>query len=216
MTVSRRSLVAGAGAAVTAGAAAPAEAATARTGLAPESRDALLVIGTLVQEGLEMTGFGWLTHVAGIADGDLFTDPGQPGATTARLTWRAKVQVTARNVLPDLFSASGEGWLKVFFDSDGGAQAGDPASFGTGRLVARYDATVHNTLTVIGPNKAVTEIDGELLQVYARAFTLDGRSRVIGRSGLKNRLEASGPGTRSEPTIPRATFHVAGGVHVPA
>lgn len=213
MDVSRRVFLVGAGAAV----AAPASATAARrrVGRAPEARHAIEVIGTIVQEGLTQTGFGWLTHVAGLDDHDLFTDPARRGPDTARLRWHAVVTVTARDALPSLFSARGHGPLRVFFDRDGGAVGDDPDSFAAGRLVARYAGRFHNVLTVVAPDQAVTEITGELAQREARAFELAGARRRLGRRGMLLRLTAKGPGTRTEPTVPRATFQVAGGIVVP-
>jgi hypothetical protein len=72
-----------------------------------------------------------------------------------------------------------------------------------------------NIQTVIAPNHAVTEIIGELSQRTARRFVVRGRHRQFGRTGLLARLDASGPATRTEPTIPRSTRYVAGGITVP-
>jgi hypothetical protein len=200
-----------------AGMAAPAAAAARQRGAAtaPEARNAIEVIGTIVQEGLRQTGFGWLTHVAGLDAEDLFTDPARRGPETARLRWHAVVDVTARDMLPNLFSARGAGPLRIYFARNGGAQADRPDTFAAGQLVARYSGRFHNVLTVVAPDQAVTEITAELAQREARAFEVGGARRRLGRAGTLLRLTASGPGTRSEPTIPRATFHVAGGIVIP-
>jgi hypothetical protein len=214
MDVDRRTLIVGAGAALAAPAAAGA--ATRRpVGIAREGRDALEVIGTIVQEGLSLTGFGWLMHVAGLEDEDLFTDPAARGAATARLRWHCEATVTARDFLPSLFSASGEGPMRITFADGGGADPESPATFATGQVVARYGLRFHNVLTVVAPDQAVTEITGELVQRTAPRFSIGGAQRRLGRPKLLQRLTANGPGTRSEPTIPRATFHVAGGIVVP-
>jgi hypothetical protein len=216
MLTGRRAFLAGAGATIvgptfagTAAAAAP-----RRVGSPPEARNAIEVVGTILQDGLSLTGFGWLTHVAGLADGDLFTGS-QRDATTARLRWYSQVTVKAADVLPSLFSVTGTGALRIFFDGNGGAQPDVPATFPTGRLVARYSGRFHNVLSVIAPDQAVTEITGELLQRETRTFELGGRRCQLGRDRLLQRLSAKGPGTRTEPTTPRATFRVAGGFVVP-
>jgi hypothetical protein len=214
MAVSRRAFIAGTGAAVVVGPGA-AVAATKPVGLSPEARAAIEVIGTIEQDALNLTGFGWLTHVADLNDADLFTDPATTDASTARLRWHAEVTVMQRNLLPNLFSATGKGDLRIFFDSDGGAQGDQPESFATGRLVARYSGRYQNVLTVIAPDQAVVEITGELKQREAKSFQIGGGKRQLGRVGLLQRLSASGPGSRSEPTVPRATFQVAGGIVVP-
>lgn len=214
MDVDRRTLIVGAGAALAAPAAAGA--ATRRpVGIAREGRDAIEVIGTIVQEGLSLTGFGWLTHVAGLDDDDLFTDPAARGAATARLRWYCEAAVTARDFLPSLFSATGEGPMRITFAEAGGADSEQPGSFASGRTVARYALRFHNVLTVVAPDQAVTEITGELVQSTAARFAVGGRQRRLGRPKLLQRLTANGPGTRSEPTIPRASFHVAGGIVIP-
>src|SRR5689334_5716283 len=105
MSLSRRQLIVGAGAAIavpTAGRAAAAMAAGDATpvGVAPEPRQSIGVIGTILQDGLDLTGFGWLTQVSGLTAKDLFTDPAQRGAPTARLLWHAEVKVGTIDVLP--------------------------------------------------------------------------------------------------------------------
>ena len=215
--LTRRSVVAGASATAAAAlAATPASAQRRRAGIAPEAQEAVGVIGTLVQDGLAMTGFGWLTHVEGVPDDALYTDPATHSAETARLTWYAEAEVTGRDFLPNLFSATATGRLRIYAQPDGGAVADEPASFAAGRRIANHDATFRNVLTVIAPDQAVTEVTGDLRQRSAAEFRLAGRTLRLGRRNLEQRLLASGPGTRTEPAIPRATFHVAGSLVIPA
>jgi hypothetical protein len=217
MAFSRRDLIvgAGAGAGAVAGVPALASAAVQRVGLAPPARQAIGVIGTILQDGVTLTGFGWLTQVAGLSDRDLFTDPAKRGAATARLRWHAEVRVGAIDVLPSLFFGTGQGRLRIFFAADGGAQDDRPETFAAGRLVARYAGEFRNIQTVIAPDHAVTEIIGELSQRAAQRFVVRGRHRQLGRVGQLQRLEASGPAIRTEPTIPRSTRYVAGGISIP-
>jgi hypothetical protein len=213
MAFSRRQLIVGAGAAL----ATPgvARAASGAVGVAPEARQSIGVIGTILQDGVTLTGFGWLTQVAGLSARDLFTDPAQRGAATARLRWHAEVRVGTIDVLPNLFFGTGRGRLRIFFARAGGAQLDRPETFATGRLVARYEAKLRNIQTVIAPDHAVTEIIGELTQRSARPFAVRGRHHQLGRVGQLQRLDASGPAVRTEPTIPRSTRYVAGGISIP-
>jgi hypothetical protein len=215
MDFSRRDFILGAGAGAVVGAPSVAAAAVRQVGIAPEARQAIGVIGTILQDGPALTGFGWLTQVAGLADRDLFTDPARRGAPTARLRWHAEVRVGTIDVLPSLFFGTGRGRLRIFFARDGGAQQDRPETFATGRLVARYAGEFRNIQTVIAPDHAVTEIIGELSQRVARGFVVGGRHRQLGHVGLLQRLEASGPAVRTEPTIPRSTRYVAGGISIP-
>jgi hypothetical protein len=216
MAVSRRAFIVGAGAAVGGSSVAPATAAAAaRVGVAPEAREAVGVIGTILQDGLELTGFGWLTHVAGLTNADLFTDPSKRGAATARFLWHAEVRVGTLDLLPGLFYGTGNGRLRIFFASAAGANNDDPASFASGRMVARYTGVFRNIQTVIAPDHAVTEIIGELSQRETHRFTVRGHHHQLGRNGLLQRLQASGPAVRTEPTTPRSTRYVAGGISIP-
>jgi hypothetical protein len=214
MSFSRRDFIVGVGTA----AALPsvADAAVPPVGSAPEARDAIDVIGTILQDGPTLTGFGWLTQVAGLFAADLFTDPAHRSAATARLRWHAEVRVSAIDVLPNLFFGAGTGRLRIFFSPNGGAQVDQPASFATGRLVANYAGRFRNVQTVIAPDHAVTEIIGELSQRSARRFVVRGKTRQLGRVGLLQRLQASGWALRTEPTIPRSTRYIAGGISTPS
>jgi hypothetical protein len=213
MAFSRRQLIVGAGAAL----AVPgvARAASPPVGLAPEPRQSIGVIGTILQNGTTLTGFGWLTQVSGLGARDLFTDPAQRGASTARLRWHAEIHVGTIDVLPNLFFGTGRGRLRIFFARDGGAVVDQPQTFATGRLVARYDAALRNVQTVIAPDHAVTQIFGELRQRSARRFVVRGRHHQLGQVGQIQGLEASGPAVRTEPTIPQSTRYVAGGISTP-
>jgi hypothetical protein len=213
MAFSRRQLMVGAGAALAAPAAA--RAATPAVGVAREPRPSIGVIGTILQDGLTLTGFGWLTQVSGLSARDLFTDPSQRGASTARLRWHAQVTVGTIDVLPGLFFGTGHGRLRIFFARDGGAQPDQPDTFATGRLVARYAMGLRNVQTVYAPDHAVTEIVGELDQRAARPFAVRGHHRQLGRADLLQRLEVMGPAVRTESTIPRSTRYVAGGISTP-
>src|SRR5689334_21101165 len=190
MSFSRRDFIVGVGTA----AALPsvADAAAAPVGSAPAARDAIGVIGTILQDGPALTGFGWLTQVAGLSDADLFTDPARRGAATARLRWHAEVRVATIDVLPALFLGSGTGRMRIFFAAEGGAQDGDPGSFASGRLVARYAGLFRNIQTVIAPDHAVTQVTGELSQRAAHRFVVRGQPHQLGRKGLLLRLDASG------------------------
>jgi hypothetical protein len=217
--VNRRGMIAGTGAAVAATAAgtgtAAAAAAARRVAQPPEYRTAIEVIGALVQDGLKLTGYGWVTHIDGLADASLFTDPSVRQEGSARLTWYAEADVTGRSVLGEVFSVSANGEVRFVYRSSGGARLDAPDSFAAGRLVARHSARLRTVLTVIAPDHAVVDITGELRQVETRAFTLGGASRRLGRNGLRQRFSAAGLGIRTDAVAPRATFHVAGGLVVP-
>ena len=193
MDFSRRDFIVGAGAGAAVGLPGVADAAVRRVGIAPEARQAIGVIGTILQDGPNLTGFGWLTQVAGLTDRDLFTDPAQRGPATARLRWHAEVQGGDDRSPPSLFYGTGKGRLRIFFDANGGAQPDRPETFATGRLVVRYTGEFRNIQTVYAPDHAITEIIGELTQRLARRFVVRGRHVQLGRVGQLSRLGGQRP-----------------------
>src|SRR4051794_39495872 len=132
--VTRRTLLVGAGS-LAAGAAATGTASAAakpRTvGAVRGDRDAIEVVGRLVQAEDAITGFGYLTHVSGIPDAELFG-----GAVrlegTARFTFASRVTATARFIRPNMITVPGTGDLRVYFHAPGGATFDNPDSFEAG------------------------------------------------------------------------------------
>jgi hypothetical protein len=215
--LTRRKLLAGAGG-LAAGAAVlettgePATAAVTGPrllGMPAHGEHAIEVIGVLVQEGDALTGHGYLTRVSGLSDNVLFTGS-SPDEAGARFTFSAAAKVVSLSAHGAVFSSSGIGTIDFFLDRDGGGDFGAPATFADGTRIARYAARFQNVLTVIAPNQAVIALEGDLIQRQATAFSLDGGRYQLGRRRLRVRLGVHGLGTRTDATIPRAGFDVAG------
>jgi hypothetical protein len=203
--VTRRTVLTGAGALAAAGAAPrAAAAATARQlGAAAE------VIGEVAQDDNGLTGYGYVTHLAGLPDAELFE--GATSEAGARLTFFSAATVTARFPHGTLVSSVGRG--SIAFHLAHGADFTNPQSFAAGPVVARFDARLQNVASVVAPNQAITTIEGELVQRNAPTFRLGGRRYRLGHPGLRVQLSATGPGTRTNQTPPRALFDVAGRLH---
>jgi hypothetical protein len=103
------------------------------------------------------------------------------------------VTVATIDVMPDLFYGTGTGRVRLFFSARGGAVDGQPDTFATGELVARYTGTFRNVQIVYAPDHAVTEIAGELVQRESHPFTIGRTARRLGRTKSLQRLVASGP-----------------------
>jgi len=213
--LTRRTVLAGAGGLAGAGAMAPAVQAQAvrRLGVPGSGRAAAEVVGRLVQDGLAVTGHGFLTRLSGVTDSAMFRGSDRTAAG-ARFTFTAATEVRDRFISGALFSATLLGTISFFFDEQGG-DFENPATFADGRRIASFDARIQNVLTVIGPDQALTTLRAELTQRTAPRFSLDGRRTRYGRRGLRSGLWATGPGTRTDVAAPRAVFEVGGRVDVP-
>jgi hypothetical protein len=208
--ITRRGVLVGAGGLAAAGAVAPRASAAAvrRLGEPHAGRSAAEVVGRIAQSGNTLTGYGFLTHLAGVDDDALFT--GSPHAAgTARITFFATATVGERFPVGVLVSVTGDGSLALHVDG-GGADFAAPESFAHGRRIARFGARFQHVATVFAPNQAISHLEGDLVQHGGRAFALAGRRSRIGHHGLRLRLSTSGQGMRTQPTPPQAVFDVAG------
>jgi hypothetical protein len=174
--------------------------------------NALEVFGTILQDGDALTGFGYVTHISGLRDALLFAGPATEAG--ARFTFAATARVTARQLQTSLVAVTAVGDLRIYFANAGGADFAQPGSFADGTRIASFTARYRNVLTVIAPSQAVTTMSGDLIQRQARGFALDGALQRLGRRGLELRLTAEGPSFRTDPTVPRASFNVAGALVV--
>jgi hypothetical protein len=208
----RAALAAAGGLALTAGGPAAAAGQTRpRAVAAPGAGEvAMEVFGSIQQVGPALTGYGFVTRVDGLPEASLFSGVAHSEAT-ARLTFFATATVSERFVRPTLFSVAAVGRLSIFLHPNGGGTFDNPQSFAGGTRLATYSGRLLNRLTLIATNQAVNTMGGELEQTQAAAFTIAGRRRRFGRSGVRLRLSATGPGTRNtDPTTPRAVFDVGG------
>jgi hypothetical protein len=213
--VSRRSVLSGAGKVAAAGAAIGAAGAVAVPELAaangsgiavsPKGTTAIEFLAQIQQNGNAMIAYGYLTEVAGLSEGDLFT--GTPGEGTARLTAYASGTVGTRTANGAVHNLDIAGELAVYLLPNGGASFGNPDSFRSGTQVARYTLTIQDILTVTAPNTGLPTLVGDLRQTDAAS--LGGRGK-FGQNGAKLRLLATGIGTRLPPDPPVATLTVAG------
>ena len=197
--LTRRGVLAGAGALATAGVVAPAASAAKHVRQLGEPRHggpAAEAFGELAQDGDGLTGYGYITHLAGMS--------GQP-----RLTFFAQATVHERFPHGTLVAVIGTGTLTIHLD-DGSADFASPGTFGAGRTIAGFAARFQHVATVFAPNQALSHVEGDLTQRVARHFELDGHRSRLGHHGLRLHLTASGQGRRTQPVPPRAVFDVAG------
>jgi hypothetical protein len=207
--------VAGAGGVAGPPEAGAAAAAIRTVGVIRGGRSALELIGTLVQDGADVTGYGYLTRISGLPESRLFTTGGiERGEASARFTFFSRARIASRSVRPELFAVIGTGDLAFHFDAAGGADFAHPETFAAGAPIATYSARLQNVLTVVGPDQAITTLFGDIEQRRAETFSLARRRQRLGRRGLRQRLHLTGPGRRSDAATPRAEFHVAGNLVV--
>jgi hypothetical protein len=217
--LSRRTMLTGAGVAITGGIAAgtvggligavPAEA-TGQGLIATGPSGTTLVefISRITQDVAAFSSVGYLTRIAGIEGDDLFTDPAHRDEAHALFVATATGELIARSVDGAVHSLDIEGELSVYLRNSGGASFSDPASFASGRRLARFALELQDVLTVVAPQTGLPTLTGNARQVD----TANLRGSRFGRPGQHMRVVATGLGTRSDANTdsPQAQLSVAG------
>jgi hypothetical protein len=224
--VSRRSVLAGAGAAVASGVALTAKAPAAQAenaddsraiGVAPSGATAVEFRGRIAQTGSNGETFssdGFLTRVKAAQLSALFA--GSPtDVSTALLTVHATGQLTARVLDESVHALDIVGDLAVYQRRTPGADFADPASFTDGSLAARFTLTLQDVLTVFAPAKGLPTLTGDMVQTEARTLTGALAGRRLGYRGQRLRLYATGLGTLVDPVTLNALLEIAGNWSTP-
>jgi hypothetical protein len=167
-------------------------------------------IGKLDQPSLDVSNFyGYVTHVAGIADSKLFTQ-GDRSDSTARLTFFVTAKLDAHLHQLPLFVTTGAGTISFYLNAAGGASIADPASFRRGAVVATAAARFQDVLNAQSETSGLESASGTLRQLTAATFTLAGKTYRFGHRGLRSHIAMSGAGMRT--VIPLTRTVVSAGV----
>ena len=187
-------------------------------GTPPSGQNAMEFIGSGRDNGSGIMPFGYFTHIDGLPDDLLFSDPSTRTEATARFTFVGATGPGSREALGSVINATGSGSFTIFFNANAGASLADPSSFGKGQSVAVLAARAHAILHVLapitpsGPGKALFSATADVIQTRADPFTLQGKPFVLGKVGQRLRLSAQGDLTLFQLNPPRATSVVAGEV----
>ena len=171
---------------------------------------AIEFVGRSEQDGNVVVHFGYLTRISGLAEDALFSDPNTRTEATAHFTFSGTTEITARHELGNIIATAAPGTLTMFFNETPGGNFDDPGSFAAGAAIATYTVHYHNTLNVQKENEGIASAAADLLQQSAENFTLSGKKRRLGHVGLRQRIEVTGQGTRTQ-IDPLQSFFLLGG-----
>jgi len=177
-----------------------------------ENDSAFEFLGRSNQDGPNVTHFGYLTHIFGLADDLLFSNPNVRTEATARFTFFARTTLDSRHELGNLITTSAPGELTLFLNEKPQGNFDNPESFARGNGFASYSTRYYNVLNVQSTNQGITNATVELTQERGGSLVLNGNRVQWGHPGLRARLSATGQGTRTQPDPLRAFFLVAGQV----
>jgi hypothetical protein len=188
-----------------------AKAAPLQVGIGTAGQNAFEFIGRVDQNGLDFTGFGYLTYIRDLDNTEIYTDSLSPSEDTARFTYVATATLTSRAILTDVFVINSQGTITFYFtESPPDRSFDDSASFASGTPIATASMRYQDILLVRGFNEGIATGVSELIQLNAPAFTLNSQSYQFGQSNLLYRLSTIGNGTRTNVDPPISSVLLAG------
>lgn len=213
---SRRSLLAGAGAAVAAGVAgsavaSAAEAASPRVASGPASETVVEFRGRIAQtgdSGQQFSATGFLTRVRGLDVAQLFA--GSPTVGDALFTVYATGVLRNRVLDQSVHALDIRGELQVFQRTTPGASFDDPTSFQVGVSVATFELLLQDVLTVFAPASGIPTLTGDMRQTRSAGLGGALAGREFGNSHQRLRMFATGLGMLVDPVTLNANLEIAG------
>ena len=158
--------------------------------------------------GQSFTSYGYLIRASHADQGDLFSSTDLSEAT-ALLTAYATGDLGARTTDDVVHALDIVGTMTVHQRSNPGADLNNPSSFQVGTLVARYDMTLQDILTVIALNTGLPTLTGDMLQTAAGALSGPLSGQKFGQKGTRLRFFATGLGHKTN-DAPTAKLEIAG------
>jgi len=158
--------------------------------------------------GQSFTSYGYLIRASNTDQSDLFAGT-TLSESTALLTAYATGDLQARTTDDVVHALDIVGTMTVYQRSSPGATFADPSSFKVGTLVATYDMTLQDILTVILPNTGLPTLSGDMVQRAAQTLSGPLAGQKFGRKGTRLRFFATGLGHKLS-DAPTAQLEIAG------
>lgn len=179
-------------------------------------QNAMEFIGTGRDSAAGIMPVGYFTHIDGLPDDLLFSDPAARSEATARFTFAGVPAAGSRIILGSLASSSGTATVTFYYNATPAGNFNDPSSFTRGQPIAVYAVRTHSVLHILapisaaGPGKALINAVGDVVQNQANPFAVQGHAYVLGSVGQRLRLSAQGDAVVAQVNPPQASVVLAG------
>jgi hypothetical protein len=214
--LTRRSVLAGAGAAVAAGVGAAvssaADAAVTRVAVGPDDASVAEFRGRISQtgdSGQHFQAIGFLTKLHGATHADLFQGA-PPSVGTALFTLFASGKLTNRVLDMSVHALDITGTLTVYQRHTPGAHFDAPTSFQRGRAVATFALVLQDVLTVFASATGIPTLTGDMRQTSSAVLRAGLAGRHFGADHQRLRMFATGLGMLTDPVTMNAELEIAG------
>jgi len=158
--------------------------------------------------GQSFTSFGYLIRASHASRKGLFHSS-PLSESSALLTVFATGALHARTVDVAVHTLDIVGTMTVYQRKQPGASFSNPASFKVGTVVARYNITLQDILTVFATDTGLPTLTGDMVQTAAHALTGPLAGQTFGRRGTRLRFFATGLGHKTDPA-PHSELEIAG------
>ena len=156
------------------------------------------------QEGLQFTGYGYLSSISGLDASQISTIPFTLTETTAHFTYYATATVTSRAVIANLFMLDSVGLITFYYQATPSATFTNPLSFAGGTSIATATVDFQN-LIVQAPNQGLATGMGEFTFLFNGQSTFYAGCRELPIGPRRNgpRVSTYGQGIRTDAVLPR-------------
>ena len=178
-------------------------------------------VGRATQNGLGIAIVGYVTHVAGVPDADLFATTANPAGrneNTARITFTANTTISQSFMVlpqtPTLFDVNSAGTLTFFFTATPGARTFDPASgFDSGTPIAGNSVRFQDVVAALGgsiPIAVSSTVTASCVRHPGPRSGLPARPAGSGHPGTQQSIFTHGWTTRTNPHPPQSQTQFGG------
>lgn len=186
----------------------------AEVGIALPGQNVIEIIGQIDQNLFTLTSYGYVTHIAGIPDEQLFaegTSPLMRDAENALFTFWGTGESNGRAIHNNIFASSVDSTLEFYYNETPlGASFDDPNSFKSDTRISLLAARLYSVLNVQEPDVGVLMVVSDSTQEEAESFLLGDQTYTLGHVGLVHRFTLFGQGFRSSADPLGAEYFFAG------
>lgn len=166
--------------------------------------------GRINQTGAGVIGYGYLTHVAGLADKVLFNSSSTQDETTARFTYIAKGKIHFRYVNSNIITTVSLEKTAIYFNQSPHATFSSPSSFAGGQIIGRFQGRFQVILNVQTGKLGIQTGFADQRQRGAGVFSLGSHMFQFGKKGSYERVSTAGEGRRIQANPLTSKFFLSG------
>jgi len=183
-------------------------------GFAVPGESSLEFICRIDQNGADFNIYGYVTHIAGLDDADIFNndDPANRTEADAKLTLFGPATLAARSILENIFAVTAIGQVRLYVNETGGGRFDRPEAFFAGTQIGTAAVRIRSIVNVQAPQAGIAGGTGTFTITDAQPFTLGSELLVLGGPQNAQSFTFTGQGTLLDPAIPRSFILAAGAI----